>query len=69
MGKAAKKRSWVRRGLFNDVIITRVGRSMSAAELTQMIGPDAAKSQQYPPQKQGGDYLPNISNIAILERK
>ena len=42
---------------------------MSAAELTELIGPDAAKSQQYLLQKQGGDYLPNISNIAILERK
>ncbi|WP_422662695.1 hypothetical protein [Pseudomonas viridiflava] len=35
----------------------------------KMIGPDAGKSQQFLLNKQGGEYLPAIKNIEILDRK
>lgn len=34
-----------------------------------MIGPDAGKSQQFLLNKQGGEYLPAIKNIEILDGK
>ncbi|WP_070356517.1 filamentous hemagglutinin N-terminal domain-containing protein [Pseudomonas lutea] len=35
----------------------------------KMIGPDAGKSQQFLLNKQGGEYLPAIKNIEILDKK
>lgn len=34
-----------------------------------MIGPDAGKSQQFLLNKQGGEHLPAIKNIEILDGK
>ncbi|WP_223815934.1 two-partner secretion domain-containing protein [Pseudomonas chlororaphis] len=35
----------------------------------KMIGPDASKSQQFLLNKQGGEHLPEIKNIEVLDRK
>lgn len=35
----------------------------------KMIGPDASKSQQFLLNKQGGEHLPVVKNIEILDRK
>ncbi|MFI8223162.1 filamentous hemagglutinin N-terminal domain-containing protein [Pseudomonas sp. NPDC085632] len=35
----------------------------------KMIGQDASKSQQYLLEKQGGEHLPEVKNIKILDRK
>lgn len=34
-----------------------------------MIGPDASKSQQYLLNKQGGEHLPEVKNITVLDSK
>lgn len=35
----------------------------------KIIGPDASKSQQFLLNKQGGEHLPVVKNIEILDRK
>jgi hypothetical protein len=35
----------------------------------KMIGPDASKSQQFLLNKQGGQHLPEVKNILIIDRK
>jgi len=35
----------------------------------KMIGPDASKSQQFLLNKQGGEHLPEVKNITILDSK
>ncbi|OCT39562.1 two-partner secretion domain-containing protein [Pseudomonas putida] len=35
----------------------------------KMIGPDASKSQQYLLNKQGGEHLPEVKNITVLDSK
>ncbi|WP_134434926.1 hypothetical protein [Pseudomonas azotoformans] len=35
----------------------------------RMIGLDASKSQQYLLNKQGGEYLPEVKNITVLDSK
>jgi hypothetical protein len=34
-----------------------------------MIGPDEGKSQQFLLNKQGGEHLPTVKNIEILDKK
>jgi filamentous hemagglutinin len=34
-----------------------------------MIGPDAGKSQQYLLNNQGGEHLPEVKNITVLDSK
>lgn len=35
----------------------------------KMIGPDASKSQQYLLSKQGGEHLPEVKNITVLDSR
>jgi len=35
----------------------------------KMIGPDASRSQQYLLDKQGGEHLPEVKNITVLDSK
>lgn len=35
----------------------------------KLIGPDASKSQQFMPNKQGGSQLPEVKNITVVDKK
>lgn len=35
----------------------------------KMIGPDASKTQQYLLNRQGGEHLPEVKNITVLDSK
>lgn len=57
-------------GFFNNLMLQLIVCCKGGKEgWFKMIGPDANKSQQFLLNKQGGEHLPAIENIKIIDRK